>query len=791
MTGHLRRHAAFLVRWPRLTAAASVLAAGLLATGAGRLTVELDPERQLPAADPYLAVDRLIREEFGGRRFVAIAIVPRTGNVWRGDVLRSIYDMTLEFLDAPGIIRQNVLSLSSPYVRVPDDRDGTLSVEYLMRDVPTEQSGIEALRDRYRREPLVRGTVVSRDERAAMLLLDFYPEMDAEEIGASIDRVIARHRSPRLRIAVTGGPIIERTERMLVEGQSLFFVGTVATIGAVLWLAFGHVQAVVLPLATALLSTACALGTMGWAGMALDPWTAAVPVMVVTVAAGHAAQMLKAYYETFGASAHVGDQRAAVEDATVRVGGVMIAAGGTAAGSFAALSLLRIPVLTHFGLGVAAGIGAAVALELSFMPAVRVLWPLRAAPRAGGWLSRALGPALHTLSALVLLRPRTVVAGGVLAVLCAVGGYPWLSTEVNTRTYWDDTTDIGRDLRVFERHFPGTTTLTVLLEGEPGSMQTHEALTVMRDLQRVMASDPGVVRTSSLADIIRRTYEVFVPEEATNELPADRRLTAQLVFLAQSPAFERYVDRSYSRAVVYGFLDRQESGLTRRVLERLETHLVQHPPAGLRVLLAGGVGPALLAVNAHTIKGKMLNMLVVFAVIVATAGVLLRAPLGGLYVAVPLLVGLAVNLGLFAWLGVAFDLGGASIAAIGAGLGADYALYTLFRLRSEYRRCGTLAEALTATMQTTGRAVAVVALAIGGGFAVYLGSDFYPLRMAGVFVPLTMLVTCLAALTLLPALVLLLRPRFVLGAVDARGGADVDRIRRVRDSRPATGVSSR
>ena len=58
-------------------------------------------------------------------------------------------------------------------------------------------------------------------------------------------------------------------------------------------------------------------------------------------------------------------------------------------------------------------------------------------------------------------------------------------------------------------------------------------------------------------------------------------------------------------------------------------------------------------------------------------------------------------------------------------------------------------------METTGRAVLFVALAISAGFAVYLISDFYAFHVLGVFMPLTMLTSSLTALTLLPALVLL------------------------------------
>ncbi|HVM96917.1 MAG TPA: MMPL family transporter, partial [Candidatus Acidoferrales bacterium] len=175
------------------------------------------------------------------------------------------------------------------------------------------------------------------------------------------------------------------------------------------------------------------------------------------------------------------------------------------------------------------------------------------------------------------------------------------------------------------------------------------------------------------------------------------------------------------------------------------------------------VGPTLLALNDYTVKGKLLNILVVFTVIYLIASLLLRTLFGGAFVTAPLVMALVVNLGVFSWLRIAFDLSGASIAAIGVGIGADYAIYCLYRLREEFRRSGVIEEALAVMMATTGRAVVFVALAISAGFGVYLFSDFYAFRILGLFVPLTMMISCLTALALPTALVVVLRPRFIFG----------------------------
>src|SRR5262245_38264828 len=117
--GVLSRHARLVVHRPWTVLCLALVATAVVASGIGRLAVHLDPEQELPADDPYVSVDRRIREQFGGRNFVAIALVPRAGSVWQPDVLRTVHALTLELLDAPGVIRQNVVSLASPYVRVP------------------------------------------------------------------------------------------------------------------------------------------------------------------------------------------------------------------------------------------------------------------------------------------------------------------------------------------------------------------------------------------------------------------------------------------------------------------------------------------------------------------------------------------------------------------------------------------------------------------------------------------------------------------------------------------------
>jgi predicted RND superfamily exporter protein len=214
--------------------------------------------------------------------------------------------------------------------------------------------------------------------------------------------------------------------------------------------------------------------------------------------------------------------------------------------------------------------------------------------------------------------------------------------------------------------------------------------------------------------------------------------------------------------VVTAYLRSDDSALVGPLVRHLEQWVADHPPPdGERVLIAGGAGPTVLAVNEHTTYGKLLNMLVVLVVIYAVSSIIMRSPAVGLYVVSPIIVTMVVLFGGLGWTGVRLDMGSASIIAMAAGVGADYAIYFLFRLREEYRRLGDDTRAVGAALQTSGRAVLFVASSIAAGFGCMAWSPYLGMQLFGTLMPAAMVISCLAALSIMPVLVLRLRPRFI------------------------------
>jgi len=161
------------------------------------------------------------------------------------------------------------------------------------------------------------------------------------------------------------------------------------------------------------------------------------------------------------------------------------------------------------------------------------------------------------------------------------------------------------------------------------------------------------------------------------------------------------------------------------------------------------------------VEGKTNNLIQIALLVVIITSVLLRSLTGGFLVLLPLATAALVNLGLMGWTGILLSMGTAAISAMAIGIGADYAVYFLFRVREELQRTGDLREATALALNTSGKAIAYVASAVAGGYLCLALSGFKVHVLLGVLVALTMVTSSVATVAFLPAVVVRLAPKFL------------------------------
>ncbi|MBI3784292.1 MAG: MMPL family transporter, partial [Deltaproteobacteria bacterium] len=151
----------------------------------------------------------------------------------------------------------------------------------------------------------------------------------------------------------------------------------------------------------------------------------------------------------------------------------------------------------------------------------------------------------------------------------------------------------------------------------------------------------------------------------------------------------------------------------------------------------------------------------VSAIILLLATFVLRSLVGGFLVLLPLMLAVVINLGLMGWTRTWLDMTTAAMTAMGVGIGADFAIYLIFRVREEIQESRDLVTAVRSSLRTSGKAIFFVSSAVVLGYAVLLFSGFSLWIRLGALTATIVGSSALATVTLLPALILILKPRFI------------------------------
>ncbi len=115
-------------------------------------------------------------------------------------------------------------------------------------------------------------------------------------------------------------------------------------------------------------------------------------------------------------------------------------------------------------------------------------------------------------------------------------------------------------------------------------------------------------------------------------------------------------------------------------------------------------------------------------------------------------------LGIIGLLGIPLDMMTITIAAITIGIAVDNSIHYIYRFREEFKKTKLYNETLDKCHSSVGIAILNTSITIVFGFSILVLSNFIPTIYFGVFTGLAMLLAMISVLTLLPKLIILLKP---------------------------------
>lgn len=753
------RLASWSLKHPAATvvlALAATLAAGL---GTTRLRSADFLEGHLTADDPQLDTFRRLADEFGGDQVAVFAIAcgePRSCvEVFEPGVLRMLRELSQIAEAEAGV--EEVASLATAGTLVADG--GLLHVERLGDDL--DPVSIAALRARVAEDPLLRGTLVSHDLRAAALIVNLDDGLTDESrnglvlrLDRELRKIAVQHGFDLLagghsmRVAVAD-EYVRRDLTALTPAMLVLLAALLA------WM-FHNPTAVGITLATVVLPMVWAFGLMCWAGRPLSPVVSTMPILILVVGVTDAVHVLVRVFEL----RHLHDRVEDVVRTVVRdVGSPTTVTAITSALGFLSFLAGRIPNLRDFGIFAAVGILGCWLTTFTFVPACVVLLRDRIRPRTPP--AFALGEAvLDGARSLATRRPWLVLGVAGISLLVAGVGITSIVPENDTMKLFGEGAPIVREERLLRERLRPLDTIEVLYEAPPGASVTDPK--VLRRLERaehVLEERTGVSPVLSILPVLRVAHRELV--DGSLRLPDAPGGAAQLLLLAEAAdpeAIHRVVTPDHRVARLSAGYAWAGSRSVREDLAALAARLPSRDGDARRWSFTGS-----LVLSVHmgdvVLESQIASFSTAFLTVFGVLFLFIRSIPLGLLGVVPNAYPVALILGFMGLAQINLDVGTAMIASILIGISVDDTVYFLLNYRRARTGGAGVRDAVAYTFAVAGKPALFCSAILALGFFVLSFSRFQSLAIFGLLSGIAVLFAAMTEILLMPALLEVLAAR--------------------------------
>ena len=740
---------------------------------AGQIEVKTVFSDLLPRNHPYVEVNNQFKQTFGGSNMVSIMLEVEQGDVFNPTVLAKVRQVTQALQKVEGVDTYQIASLASKKMKeVRASTEGIESKPLMWPGLPKDAGEIAVLREAVLNNPLVYGPYVSIDMRATLITADFIDgAVDYVKAYKQIEEIADAARGDGVLVRVVGEPILYGLVNHYLGETLRIFMVTVGALVVLLLLITRTWHGTVLPLVTGLVSAIWALGAAKLMHFHLDPLVIVVAFLITAQAISNSVQLVSRFDDEVaaGASSAAAAARASLLN-LFKPGMLAIVAD---AGCVLVVALTPIPMLEKISY---IGTVWILSIMLSAMVLTPVLlsWcgvkkryahPINVYPL----LQKILG----LCAAIVTSKLRFAVVAGA-AVLFAVSSIYAFHLKVGDANpgspiLWPDSI-YNKDATAINQKFQGSDRMFVVVAGKKdGALKEPAVLEGMERFQKYMEAQPEVGGSISLADILPAVKRVVREGNARyQELGGNADENGELVYMFVSGAdpgdMDRFADPQAKNGAVTLFFRDHQGETIRTAIARVKEYVANNRLDDAEFLLAGGLVGVLAAVNEVILAGQIESIAFALLVLVVCCMVTYRSTVAGMFFMVPVLLSNTLTFSYMAWKGIGMNINTLPVVALGIGLGVDYSFYIVDGIREELHHHKDVGRAIVKSIATSGKGVLITALTLVTSVVLWSFSSLRLQADMGVLIANWLFISAASALFLMPAMVYVFRPEFIVGS---------------------------
>jgi predicted RND superfamily exporter protein len=727
----------------------------------------------LPTDHPYIRIHDRFWKTFGGANVVLVSVEVSEGDIFNVPVLEKIKKLTEIIEQTPGVNNYQIFSIARQ--KVKDVRATAWGIEVqpvMWPNVPQTPDEIERLRDIIYANPTIVGRLVSEDGKAALITAALHEErLDYAALFHRIQQAIKESEDANTRVFAAGEPILYGWIYHHLSSIALIVAFTCLSILVILILYYRNLNGVIIPLLSALITFIWGTGFSALMGYNFEPLILVVPFLIAARTISHSIQFRERFFEEL--ERHGDKETAAIESAAglIMPGSVSIL---TDAIGLTVLLVAPMPILTKLAIAGSFWVLSNLVTVVILDPILCCYFPTpRQVPKGGEghWLEAPLR-GMGRFSVAPLGRA-VVIASFAAIILWSFYWYQFLTvgdSRPGSPLLWPDA-EYNQSVRHINDKFQGTDHLYIIVEGQTEStMKAPQVLEKIEAFQRHMLRSPYIGSTDSLVDLTRQINTVLhYNDPRWSLLPSSADEVGGILMVAEHGSepgdFDRWVNYNFQHGRVTLFLYDHKGDTLREVINRATEFINSNPMETAQFKLASGYAGVLAAANEVIARSDKLTLGLMLLAQLVFCAIGFRSVTAGLLFVGVVLMSNTFGMALMAYWNMGLNVNTLPVISLGIGFGEDYGIYIVSRAIEEYQRQdhNDLNQALVDGVTTAGKAVLYTAFLISASIAFWA---FSPLRFQsemGIQLLIILTMNMLGGLVLLPALITLLKPKFVTG----------------------------
>ena len=564
----------------------------------------------------------------------------------------------------------------------------------------------------------------------------------------------------------------------------IFGIGVLLFLIIALGIIFRRIRWVCLPILFCLISVVCMAGLLGWFGWEVTVISSNFISLQLIMTMAIVIHLIVRYRELLAQNPEAPNHQLVLNTVLLKLKPCVYAVLTTIAG-FGSLVLCDIlPVIT-FGWMMIAGLIVSLVVTFLLFPALLILMPKDTPGVSRVW---RFSPT-SVLARFTEARGVLILVIGALLLIFSLIGISRLEVENRFIDFFKETSEIHQGMKVIDESLGGTTPLDVIVEFEeagagsasnkPATVEsdsdfddfeefnesvsdekywfTADKMSRVKTVHNYLDSLPQTGKVLSLATMLNIT------EKLNEGKPLDS-LGLALLYSESPEEFKNmlikpYVSVEHNQARFWVRVRDSDKTLRRN-------EFLKKIKADLPVILGleeGHIHLAGLMVLYNNLLQSLFGSQIVTLGITALALtgmflVLFRSLKLALIAISPNLLSVAAVLGMMGLLNIPLDMMTITIAAISVGIAVDDTIHYIHRFKDEFQKDRKYLNTMHRCHGSIGHAMYYTSVTIIIGFSILAISNFKPSIYFGLLTGLAMVIALIAALTLLPQLLILMKP---------------------------------